>query len=326
MKKFLKGLLITLMVLTVVAGASLYMFIGKVVGQIQKINNEEIVTVAPDMEDFETEADTSYVGTTVKAESIAIKTVAPIEADHLINILLVGQDRQAGQSRQRSDTMILCSYNPNTNEVSLISFLRDLYVSIPGGYSNNRLNEAYAFGGFPLLYKTLEQNFGVKIDGGVEVDFGGFTELIDLIGGVDIYLTAKEAPYVATSCKEGMNHLNGRKALNYARIRKIDSDFGRTNRQRTLILAVFDKLKHSDTATLTSLVNKAMSMVTTDMSDSSITSLVTSFLPKVASVKINTYAVPFDGSYKSTYVRGMAVLVPDNDVIREKLVSEYLPI
>ena len=235
MKKFLKGLLITLMVLTVVAGASLYMFIGKVVGQIQKINNEEIVTVAPDMEDFETEADTSYVGTTVKPESIAIKTVAPIEADHLINILLVGQDRQAGQGRQRSDTMILCSYNPNTNEVSLISFLRDLYVSIPGGYSNNRLNAAYAFGGFPLLYKTLEQNFGVKIDGGVEVDFGGFTELIDLIGGVDIYLTAKEAPYVATSCKEGMNHLNGRKALNYARIRKIDSDFGRTNRQRTLI-------------------------------------------------------------------------------------------
>lgn len=326
MKKFLKGLLITLMVLTVVAGASLYMFIGKVVGQIQKINNEEIVTVAPDMEDFETEADTSYVGTTVKPESIAIKTVAPIEADHLINILLVGQDRQAGQSRQRSDTMILCSYNPNTNEVSLISFLRDLYVSIPGGYSNNRLNAAYAFGGFPLLYKTLEQNFGVKIDGGVEVDFGGFTEIIDLVGGVDIYLTAKEAPYVATSCKEGMNHLNGQKALNYARIRKIDSDFGRTNRQRTLILAVFDKLKHSDTATLTSLVNKAMSMVTTDMSDSSITSLVTSFLPKVASVKINTYAVPFDGSYKSTYVRGMAVLVPQNDVIREKLVSEYLPI
>lgn len=326
MKKFFKGLLITLLVLVVVAGAGLYMFIGRVVGQIQKINNDEIITVAPDMEDFETEADTSYVGTTVKPESITIKSVAPIEADHLINILLVGQDRQEGQGRQRSDTMILCSYNPNTNEVSLISFLRDLYVSIPGGYSDNRLNSAYAFGGFPLLYKTLEQNFGVKIDGGIEVDFGGFTQLIDLIGGVDIYLTAKEAPYVATSCKEGMNHLNGRKALNYARIRKIDSDFGRTNRQRTLILAVFDKLKHSDTATLTSLMNKAMTMVTTDMTSSSVTHLVTSFLPKIATVKINTYAVPFDGSYKSTYVRGMAVLVPDNEVIREKLVMEYLPI
>lgn len=325
MKKFFKGLFITLLVLAVVAVGGIYMLVHDIAKSIEKIDNNELVTVAPDMEDFETEADTPHTGSSVKPESITIKTVAPIDTDHLINILLVGQDRQPGQSRQRSDTMILCSYNPDTNEVSLISFLRDLYVTIPGGYSNNRLNSAYAFGGFPLLYKTLEQNFGVKIDGGIEVDFNGFTELIDLIGGVDIYLTAKEAPYVATSCTEGVNHLNGRKALNYARIRKIDSDFGRTNRQRTLILAVFDKLKHSDTATLTSLMNKAMTMVTTDMTSSSITHLVTSLLPKIATLKINTYAVPFDGSYKSTYVRGMAVLVPDNDIIREKLASEYLP-
>lgn len=326
MKRFLKGLVITLLILTVAAGAGLYFFIGNVVGQIQKINNDEIVTVAPDMEDFETEDDTSYTGQATKPESITVKSVGPIVAEHLINILLVGQDRQAGQGRQRSDTMILCSYNPETNEVSLISFLRDLYVAIPGGYSNNRLNAAYAFGGFPLLYNTLEKNFGVKIDGGVEVDFGGFVELIDLIGGVDIYLTAKEAPYVSQNCKEGVNHLNGKKALNYARIRKTDSDFGRTNRQRTLILAVFDKLKNSDTATLTNLINRAMSMVTTDMTNSSITSLVTAFLPKIASLKINSYAVPFEGAYKSTYVRGMAVLVTDNDIIRQRLESEFMPI
>lgn len=326
MRKFFKGLIITLLVLATITVGGIYLLVNDIARSIQKIDNDEIVTVDPDMEDFETDEDTPVTGNAVKPESITIKSVAPIEADHLINILLVGQDRQEGQGRQRSDTMILCSYNPDTNEVSLISFLRDLYVSIPGGYSDNRLNAAYAFGGFPLLYKTLEQNFGVKIDGGIEVDFNGFTELIDLVGGVDIYLTAKEAPYVATSCKEGVNHLNGRKALNYARIRKIDSDFGRTNRQRTLILAVFDKLKHSDTATLTSLMNKAMTMVTTDMTSASVTHLMTTILPKIATVKINTYAVPFDGSYKSTYVRGMAVLVPDNEVIREKLAMEYLPI
>lgn len=326
MKKFFKGLIIALLVFAVVTVGGIYMLVNDIAKSIEKIDSEELVTVAPEMEDFETEEAVSHTGTSVKPESITVKSVAPIEADHLINILLVGQDRQEGQGRQRSDTMMLCSYNPDTNQVSLISFLRDLYVSIPGGYSNNRLNAAYAFGGFPLLYKTLEQNFGVKIDGGVEVDFSGFIELIDLIGGVDIYLTAKEAPYVSDNCKEGINHLNGRKALNYARIRKIDSDFGRTNRQRTLILAVFDKLKHSDTATLTSLMNKALAMVTTDMTNSSITSLVTSVLPKIASLEINTYAVPFDGAYKSTYVRGMAVLVPDNDIIRQKLESEFMPI
>ena len=88
----------------------------------------------------------------------------------------------------------------------------------------------------------------------------------------------------------------------------------------------FDKLKNSDTATLTSLMNKAMTMVTTDMTSSSVTHLVTTFLPKLATLKINTYAVPFDGSYKSTYVRGMAVLVPDNDIIRQRLESEFMPI
>lgn len=326
MRKFFKGLIITVLVLATITVGGIYLLVSDIARSIEKINNDEIVTVDPDMEDFETDEEQPSEGSAVKPESITIKSVAPIEADNLINILLVGQDRQPGQGRQRSDTMILCSYNPDTNEVSLVSFLRDLYVSIPGGYSDNRLNAAYAFGGFPLLYKTLEQNFGVKIDGGIEVDFNGFTELIDLIGGVDIYLTAKEAPYVATSCTEGMNHLNGRKALNYARIRKIDSDFGRTNRQRTLILAVFEKLRHSDRATLMSLMDKAMTMVTTDMTSSSITHLVTTILPKIATVKINTYAVPFDGSYKSTYVRGMAVLVPDNEVIRDKLASEYLPI
>ena len=326
MKKFFRRLFTFLIILLVLGAVGAYALLNGTLDKINIIDNDEVVTVAPEEENFEIEDGTSYTGTTMKPESITVKKVQPIVADHLINILLVGQDRQPGQGRQRSDTMILCSYNPETNEVSLISFLRDLYVSIPGGYSNNRLNAAYAFGGFPLLYNTLKENFGVTVNGGIEVDFGGFTQLIDLIGGVDIYLTAQEAPYVSSNCTEGVNHLNGRKALNYARIRKIDSDFGRTNRQRTLILAVFEKLRHSDINTLTNLVNTAASMVTTDMTKGSITSLVTAFLPKIATLKINTYAVPFDGSYKSTYVRGMAVLVPENDVIREKLVTEYLPI
>ena len=326
MKKFFRRLFTFLIILLVLGAVGAYALLNGTLDKINIIDNDEVVTVAPEEENFEIEDGTSYTGTTMKPESITVKKVQPIVADNLINILLVGQDRQPGQGRQRSDTMILCSYNPETNEVSLISFLRDLYVSIPGGYSNNRLNAAYAFGGFPLLYNTLKENFGVTVNGGVEVDFGGFIELVDLIGGVDIYLTAKEAPYVSSNCTEGVNHLNGRKALNYARIRKIDSDFGRTNRQRTLILAVFEKLRHSDINTLTNLVNTAASMVTTDMTKGSITSLVTAFLPKIATLKINTYAVPFDGSYKSTYVRGMAVLVPQNEVIREKLASEYLPI
>ena len=76
--------------------------------------------------------------------------------DPLINIMLVGQDRREGQGRQRSDTMTLCSINTDTKQISLISFMRDLYVQIPGGYSDNRLNSTNAFGGFPLLNDAYE--------------------------------------------------------------------------------------------------------------------------------------------------------------------------
>lgn len=84
--------------------------------------------------------------------------------------------------------MILCSINLETGETSLISFLRDLYVQIPGGYSDNRLNATYAFGGFDLLDATLTENFGVSIDGNFEVDFTGFEAIIDMVGGIDIEL------------------------------------------------------------------------------------------------------------------------------------------
>ena len=93
-----------------------------------------------------------------------------INNDGLLNILLIGQDRRPDEGRQRSDCMILCSLNPETKELSMISFLRDLYVQIPG-HSDNRLNAAYVYGGFDLIKETLEHNFGVAVDGCLEVDF-----------------------------------------------------------------------------------------------------------------------------------------------------------
>ncbi len=96
-----------------------------------------------------------------------------VNNDGLVNILLIGQDRREVKSRQRSDAMILCRFNPETNKLSMISFLRDLYVQIPG-YEDNRLNAAYAYGGFELLKETLALNFGITVDGCLESDFEGF--------------------------------------------------------------------------------------------------------------------------------------------------------
>jgi LCP family protein required for cell wall assembly len=223
--------------------------------------------------------------------------------------------------------MILCSINPETKEVALISFLRDLYVAIPGGYSNNRLNATYAFGGFKLLNRTLTHNFGVHIDGNIEVDFRRFQQVIDAVGGVDIKLTTPEARYLlgpsATACTI---HMDGVMALKYARIRIIDNDFNRTSRQRNVIMAVFNKIKGKSVPELMKLADQILPMLTTDMSNSEMVSLMTKLAPMLSGMQISNYSIPAKGTYTSTYIRGMAVLVPNLSKNRTILRDQYLPL
>ena len=115
----------------------------------------------------------------------------------IINILLLGQDcwEYDGDSPQNTDAMIMCTINKKTGTLTMTSFLQDLWVYIPGHY-NQRLNMPYRLGGFPLLNKTFDYNFGVSPDYNVEIDFSGFMEVIDLVGGVEIQLTEAEARYL----------------------------------------------------------------------------------------------------------------------------------
>lgn len=116
---------------------------GYIQTKLDKINKvpDTVDVIPPDQEDFET--DTSKESKDIielKPEEVDWSEIEPFLDDDLLNILLVGQDRREGEGRQRSDSMILCSINPDTKQISMISFLRDLYVQIPGGYSDNRLN------------------------------------------------------------------------------------------------------------------------------------------------------------------------------------------
>ncbi|MBQ5974038.1 MAG: LCP family protein, partial [Oscillospiraceae bacterium] len=207
----------------------------------------------------------------------------------------------------------------------LISFLRDLYVRIPGGYADNRLNNAYWYGGFPLLYETLNVNFGVSVDRGIEVDFDGFTALIDLIGGVDVTLTAAEASVVGGGAAEGVCHLNGRQALAFSRIRKLDNDFNRTGRQRAVLEAVFQKLREADLATLLKLLDAALPMITTDMTDSELMSLAVKLASLSGELQIRGHLIPASDSYRFARIREMEVLLPDAARIQRHLQEDYLP-
>lgn len=254
----------------------------------------------------------------------------------VINILLIGQDRRPGQKTvARSDAMILCTVNQAQKTVTLTSFMRDMYVPIPGKKSN-RLNAAYAMGGTKLLNQCIENNFGITIHGNVVVDFAACTEAIDLVGGVDVAVTAKEAEYLntvtyrdqdrwKTGFSEGINHLDGNQALAYARIRKISgNDFGRTNRQRKVLTALMGKAKELTLPQIHRLLKDLLGQVATDMTNGQIWGYAMELLPNLKSFRIESQQIPANGAYRSTTVRGMQVLVPDmekNRDILEKIVS-----
>ncbi len=276
------------------------------------------------------EVDETFTGPTMNQEDIDWgEEVEKVEAgEEIINILLIGQDAR-GNERARSDSMILCTFNKKDNTITMTSFLRDLYVKIPGYYSN-RINAAYPAGGMSLLNETLEYNFGVEVDGNVEVNFGHFAEVIDALGGVDIELTGVEANYinnemynygVASGLTEGMNHLDRQEALSHSRIRKVGGggDVRRSERQRTVLNALIEKFRSADLNTMLNLVETVLPMITTDMSNTQIISLATELFPMLADCTIASQRIPADEAYTMTMIDGMSVLVADMDAARELL-------
>lgn len=265
-----------------------------------------------------------------------INTNPYIDGDNLVNILLIGQDRREGEGQARSDAMILCTFNMEKHSLTMTSFMRDMYVQIPG-YLDNRINAAYQLGGMELLDDTIFQNFGVEINGNVEVDFSRFEQIIDLLGGVDINLNASEAAYLnrngnwdanedetvgAWSLTEGMNHLTGQQALAYSRIRYIgNSDYERTSRQRAVLSALIEAYKNTSLTRMLTLLDDVLPLLTTDMSNKEIIGYVTDLFPMLSSCTVTTQRIPTDGAYYDATIRGMSVLVPDLEKNRQLLVD-----
>lgn len=254
-----------------------------------------------------------------------------VKEDRVINILLIGQDRRAGETRARSDAMILCTFHTGSNTLTMTSFMRDLWVQIPG-YQDNKLNAAYVAGGMKLLDRTLEENFGVQIDGNVEVDFQQFIQIIDLLGGVEIELRADEAKYLnraldSKDLSSGPQTLTGQQALCYARIRSLDpdADFSRTSRQRKVMEALIQKYRSAGTKTALSLLDDILPMVTTDMTKVQIAGYARDLLPELSSMRIVSQRIPAEGTFTTPVIRNMSVLLADMDAARKMLQQTLQP-
>ncbi|MBQ9375948.1 MAG: LCP family protein [Ruminococcus sp.] len=246
-----------------------------------------------------------------------------MQSGDVMNILLLGTDARDNSERGRSDSMILLSINKQTEEIVMTSFLRDIYLTIPG-IETTRLNHAYAYGGADLAVETIEQNFKIKIDRYAQVDFTSFVKVVDAVGGVDINVTAEEVPYVNKYLIEindienqaqgsgnlthsGKQTLNGRQALSYSRIRYIGTDFGRTERQRKVLEQVIKKARKLSITDLDKLLDKLLPCVTTNLTEGELFKLILKS-PTYFKYDVKQCRVPVDDSYEFMTIRSMSVL------------------
>lgn len=288
---------------------------------------------------------TDFTGVTIPPESIPIPTAPEefLQHEKLVNIMLVGQDRRPHENyRTRSDSMILCTFNLVDNTLTMTSFMRDLYVQIPG-HGGNKMNAAYQWGGMPLLSETMMLNFGVHVDAFVEVDFSGFQKVVDTLGGVEVTLTEQEAKYMNSfywgagidnsnwNLTAGTHTLNGEQALSYSRIRMVatitgaNNDFGRTERQRRVLGEVLKQCKSMDFATAYALVQELIPMVKTDISPNEIINYFLTLFPLLANTSITNQRIPIDGSYEFAWVGSLDVVLPDLEINRKYLYDTLMP-
>lgn len=248
--------------------------------------------------------------------------------DGAINMLLVGSDSRdpdapVDQANSwRADTIIMMHIPASQDRAYMVSIPRDLYVAIPekasAGCGGNRakINAAFAFGGLPLAVRTVECFTDVRIDHVVAIDFGGFKEVTDALGGVDLYIerniTSIHKPY--RKFKKGKQHLTGAQALDYVRQRKQfpDGDFARMRHQQQFLRALMDKATSTGTLANPVKLNNFLQSVTKALTVDDSLSVVDMALQfrGLRSSNLEFVTSPHNGSQN---IDGQSVVVSDRD-------------
>ncbi len=258
------------------------------------------------------------------------------------NILIIGTDARDTSTRGLSDSMILLSVNKKNHKLQMTSFMRDMYTEIDG-YDCDKLNAAYSYGGAELLKDTIEDNFKIRIDGCMTVNFLSVAYIVDAVGGVEITLSDSEAQAVNDILYSEVNgimgdapdadfldgggtkKLSGKQALSYSRIRYVgDADFERTQRQRTVISQLLAKLKHINPVTLHSNMKKALPYIGSDMNVAEMYFLALRLPSLLIGYDIEQMRVPADDtwSFSETW-DGQSIIEVDfsanTQILKEKI-------
>ena len=264
--------------------------------------NAAVATVAAVVADVQEQASTEESSATEETD------------DGWWNVLLLGCESYTMNSYQRTDSMIIVSINAIENKVKLTSLMRDTWVPMPGSKStHHKLTELCVYGGPELTIRAINECFGMNISDYALISMKGIAEIIDLVGGVELDVTEAErkalnAGLFNLSSLSGMEkleqsgegvHLNGNQATAYARIRKIDSDYVRTERQRTVLIAIAEKIKNGASAsTLLTVATTLLNYVDTNLSLSEIMAIASAGL-QLDMDSVEQFRVPADGTFES---------------------------
>ena len=246
-------------------------------------------------------------------------------ADVWTHVLLLGCDSYTTNTRQRTDSMIILSLNMQTYEVKMTSLMRDIWIGVPGGGGHRKLTELCTVGGPEMTIRAINENLGMNIDKYALISMAGIAEIIDLVGGIEIDVTENERwalnkGLFDLSGLSGMEkleqsgenvHLNGNQATAYARIRRIDSDYVRVERQRIVLLAMAEKFKaNANPVTLLSIITTLLNYVETNMNLTEIVTLANVGLQADLS-QIQEMRIPADGTYDSGTYDGIWSIRPN---------------
>ncbi len=227
-----------------------------------------------------------------------------MDVDDVINIMLLGTDEKEGAARSRTDSIILCTIKVKEKTICMTSFHRDTWVYMPDWW-HDKINAAYVYGGYELFKETMEHNFGLQIDHILLMEFEHFEEVINILGGVDVELKEQEAHYLRHAynaynwdLKEGVNHLNGTQALAYSRIRVIDSNWQRNERQKTVLRSIFQAYREKPVLELLDVTSQILPLIQTyDLEKNEVYDLLFTLAPMLTNCTVENYAFPKYGTY-----------------------------
>lgn len=288
-KKVGRIVLAVILALIILAGTILGIFVYRKLNMIGS-NVDEYTGVE---EILENDIDASAIDSITDASSLTALMKAwylnggePMSSKNVTNILLIGIDSDS----KLSDSMMVLSVNRLAKTLSLVSFYRDSYTYMEtetGANAFAKMNAAYYYGGAEMVQDVIEKDYKIKIDDYALVGYDSFPALVDALGGVDVKVTKKEANYLNKTWKKwtrtgnkiqfkaGTMHMDGEHALMFARIRKLDSDINRTERQRRVITAIMDQFKSASLSEVNAAMNAILPEIKTSMKKSQMVNLAT---------------------------------------------------